>query len=375
MGKEGLTRREFMRFSGGLVAGFLLKGFTFEEALGLKERLQAERLKTPEELKVESIIKQTYQSYFREFVFGGRKLLLRIPFAERNERFSGQEIFMGGKGDPEILWQKIREIQKEPSFAEYQEVLLQPNEKLVLLNLPQKDYQIFSDKKKIEEIKARFRGNKMYPYEIKESASFSEIDNYNYYYLKRVGVDCSGFSFRFLRAIALQYGVDLYEEIGKKLGVKPEHAPLYIGTWYYNHWNTEGVEDKIINLRPGDLILFPDWRRPVVHSTVIQSIDFRKGRVRYVQCTDWVFDRVERGPHNSKIIFDLSFPEKSLSDPSLIWTQRLGPTFEGETCPYGNNSDGYRYLLPPYRGKVVRLKRVAELLKEKEPSYYINRID
>jgi hypothetical protein len=363
-----LTRRESLILGGAAIVNFLFEKSVFKELLG-----EEERLKTPEELRVESIIERTYQSYSREIVIGGRKFLLRIPFGQCAERFPSQEIFMGGKGDPENLWKKIGKLLNEPNFVRYQEELSKPGEKLVLFNLLQSSYQIFFDKQEIETIKTQFKGNELYPYEIKEISSLSEIDIYNYLYcLGRIGIDCAGFSFRFPRAIALQHGVDLYEELGKEWGIKPENVPLNIGTWYYNHWNTERVDDKIINLRPGDLILFPDRRRPVVHSAVIQSIDFQKGRVRYVQCTDWVFNREERGPHDSEIVFYPSFSEKSLSDSFLIWTQKLGPVFEGETCPYGNENDGFRYRLPPYRGKVVRLKRVAELLKKKEPLYYTN---
>ncbi len=374
MAKQRLSRREFLkRFSGALAAGPFLGSSALGEALGLEDRLRGERFKTPEELKVESIVERAYQLYFRETAAGGKRFLLRIPFGQRNERFSGQKIFMSGKGDPKSLWQKIRELLKEPGFAEYQEALLQPGRKLVLFNLPRKSYQTFSNEQEMEKTKARFKGNDLYPYEIKEDSSLSLIDIYNYLYcLGRVGVDCSGFSFYLQRFIALQYGIDLCEEIAKEWRVKSKDVPSWIGTWYYNRWNTERVDDKIINLRPGDLILFPDRRRPVVHSAVIRSIDLPRGSVRYVQCTDWVFNREERGPHASAVFFDRLFPEKSLSDPSLIWVQKLGPVFEGETCPYGNADDGFRYRLSSHRGKVVRLKRVAELLREKDPFYYKN---
>lgn len=363
--RKELSRREFLGGLAGLAASFLL-----ERPVFAKE----ERLKTPEELRVEAIVEQTYQRYFRKMVVGGREFLLRIPFGQWNERFTGQNIFMGGKGDPESNWQEIEELLKEPDFAEYQEALSQPGKLLALYYLPHRNFQIFTDEKEIEKIKAQFLGNEMYPYETKEDSSPSEIYFYNYFYLKKIGVDCSGFSFYFPRMIARQHGVDLCEEIGKKWGRKPEKIPLSIGTWYYNpkYGYAERVDDQIINLRPGDLILFPARRWENSHSAVIQSIDFKRGRVRYVQCTDWVFNREERGPHASEIIFDPAFPQMSLSDPFLVWTQRVGPVFESETCPYGTETDEFRYHLPPYKGKVARLKRVAEILKEKEPLYYTN---
>ena len=122
-------------------------------------------------------------------------------------------------------------------------------------------------------------------------------------------------------AIAFQYGVNLCKEIGK--------SPLYIGTWYYrNPWVADRIDDKIINLRAGDLILFPDRKRPVVHSAVIQSIDLQQGQIIYVQCTDWVFDRKQRGPHVSEINFDPYFSEMRLSGTSLVWMQKVGPDFD-----------------------------------------------
>lgn len=370
---ERISRREFIKKTARLGLGIVVPKVGGSLSKGEALSKTKERLKTPEELRVESIIEIAYQLYFRKMLIRGREFLLRIPFGQWNERFSGQNIFMGGKGDPESNWQRIEELSREPDFAEYQEALSQLGKILAFYYLPQRTYRIFSGEKEIEKIKARFRGNEMYPYETKEDSSLLEIYFYNYFYLKRVGVDCSGFSFRFPRAIALHHGVDPCEEIGQEWGVRPEKVPLYIGTWFYhNHRYAERVDDKIINLRPGDLILFPARQWEYSHSAVIQSIDLERGRVRYVQCTDWVFNREERGPHDSEIIFDPAFPQMSLSDPSLVWTQRVGPVFESETCPYGTRTDEFRYQLPPFKGKVARLRRVAEILREKEPLYYTN---
>lgn len=376
--EEKLTRRKFLKFSAAAAASFFLEGPPFEKRSPfeeVEESLQAGRLKTPEELRVESVVERAYRLYFREYVLGGKRVLLRIPFGQYAERFDGQNIFGGGKGEPEKLWVKIEELLKDESFAQYQEALSQPGRKLIHFNLPGRTYQMFFGEEQVGKLKVRLKGNELYPYEVKEDSQLSEIDIYNFLYcLGRVGVDCSGFSFYLQRYIGLEYGVDLCEEIGKRWRVPPERVPLYIGTWYYNPkcGNTERVDDKIINLRAGDLILFPARRWENSHSAVICSINLKAGAVRYVQDTDWVFDRKERGPHASAVYFDPSQPEKSLSDPSLTWTQELGPVFESETCPYGNETDRFRYLLPPYKGKVVRLKRMVEILSQKEPLYYTN---
>lgn len=376
MGKEKrLNRREFLQFSGAATAGFILEKSGFGRLLE-QEEPSRERLKTPEELRVEEILEEAYGLYFREHALGDKRLFLRIPFGQYGERFKGQPIFMGGKGNPESLWGKIDELLKDSCFADYQANLSKPGEKLILFSLPTKTYQIFWGEESVKKAKARFKGIEAYPYEIKGDSFCSEVDIYNYLYcLGRVGVDCSGFSFYFQRYLAFEHGVDLCEEIAKKWGVKdPKNIPLSIGTWYYNpkYGNTERVDDKILNLRAGDLILFPARRWEDSHSAVICSINLKSGVIRYVQDTDWVFDRKERGPHASAVYFDPSQPEKSLSDPFLTWTQELGPVFESETCPYGNETDHFRYLLPPYKGKVVRLKRIAEILSKKEPLYYKN---
>lgn len=321
------------------------------------------RSKTSEEVEITRAIERAYELYFREVSISGKKLQLRVPFGQQNERFPGQDIFGGGKATPWEAWVEIEKILDSEEFGQYIEALSRPGKKLIFLNLPQKKVEIIFDKEKIEIMKARFLGKETFPCEMREDAGFSEIDVYNYLYTKGVGVDCSGFSFFILRYLAFQYDVDLCQELGLR--------PVYIGTWIYNYWNTEEVDDRIINLRPGDVILFHCWNRPVCHSLVIGSIDFSKGEVTYYQCTDWVLHREERGPHLSKIFFDPAFPEKRLSDPEVVWEQKLGEIFPGEGCPYQGKTDGYRYLIRG-GGRIVRFKILTNLIRRRESFYYSN---
>jgi len=319
------------------------------------------RLKTAEELKVEAAIEQTFESYFREISISGKTLLIRIPFGLEKERFPGQRFFRGGKGTPQELWPKIIEELGSEEFKEYIRLLSQPGKKLVLLNLPEKSVQVIFDPKTIE--KLSFRRNKVYPTELKENAGFSEIDIYNYLYAKGIGIDCSAFSFNVLRSLGLQqYGLDLVK-------LTRTTDPIYIGTWIYNYWNIDEVNDRIINLRPGDVIQFHCWDQAFCHSAVIGKIDFTRGEITYYQCTDWVADRKERGPHESEIYFDPAFPERRLSDPRVIWEQRLGETFQGEGCPYQGRTDGYRYAIRG-GGRVVRFKILTNLIRKREPKFY-----
>lgn len=352
--QERYSRRRFLKKFGLLVGGLFIPDWIEDKQ---------PRIKTPEELEVEKIIEKGYQSYLRGIIIQGRELLIRIPFGQWGERFKNQPIFRGGKADPEILWQEIEKVLFCPHFAQYQEALSQPGEKLILFDVAKRTYQVFTKETKIAQIKTYYKGNNAFPYEIKKDSFISAIDIYNYLYcLRGLGVDCSGFAFYLQKLIASHYGVNLQEEIAKEFNRDPKS--LVIGTWYYR-FHGQRVDDKIINLRAGDIILFPDRKRPVVHSAVIQSIDFLNGKIRYVQCTDWVFDRSQRGPHESEIIFDPDFPEKSLKDPSLNWTKRLGADFENTPCPYGNETDGFRYRLIPYQGKVVRLPKKAAAAKVK----------
>jgi hypothetical protein len=94
----------------------------------------------------------------------------------------------------------------------------------------------------------------------------------------------------------------------------------------------------------------------MVHSAIIQSVDMRKGIVRYLQSTDEA-PLNERGVHESLIYFDSAHPETALSDPSLVWSQNRYPPFPGEQAS-AFSDDGERYRAYG-GGRVVRLRVLA----------------
>lgn len=350
------SKKGFYKISAGLLVFVLFFSLGF-----LKP--STPRLKTSEEARVERAIERAYRLYFRTVSISGKKLVLRVPFGQENERLPGQKFFKGGKAAPWEIWPVIFEILESDDFKDYIEKLSRPGAKLVFLDLPKKEVGVIFDKEEIRRKKAQFLGNEIYPCEFKKEAGFSEIDIYNYLYTKGVGVDCSGFSFFVLRYIGFQYGVDLRREIEKE-------SP-YIGTWVYNPWNTEEVSDRIVDLRAGDVIVVHCFNRPNCHSLIIGNIDYSQGIITYYQCTDWVADRGERGPHRSKIFFDPTHPEMRLSDPEVKWEQRVGETFLGEGCPYQGQTDGYRFSIRK-KGRIVRLKILADIIRQREPQYYTN---
>jgi len=377
MTQETVSRREFLRYA---FLGFLGLGAKPLFRFLPEQPLREERVKTREELNVERTINDTYRLFLGERTIQGKKLPIRVPFGEMNERYSGQSFVMAGKGNPKLLWENIDRLLTDADFLDYQNALSQPGKKLVLFDLPNRSFQVATDEDEINNLKSAFRNNLAHPYAVKEDGQLNETDVYNYLYSQGVGLDCSGFAFNVQRMIAQRYGIDLCQEIGNDLGIDPEDVPPQIGTDYYNDQKyAEVVDDRICNLRPGDIILFPSRKRDASHSAVILSINFRSGKITYVQNTDWVKDRNLRGPHYSEILFDTTNLDKTLYDSSSVWTHEFGAAFESEDCPWAGKTDGFRYRLDQdgglYRGKIVRLKKIKELILKKEKQYYTNLIN
>ncbi len=324
----------------------------------MKTEAQAFRIKTEEELQLERKIEEAFQSYLKEFTIGGKELLIRIPFGMQGERFPEQQFIKGGKGTPEELWPIIQQELASEKFAEYIEMLSLPGRKLVLFDLPERSIEFIFDPETIDSIPC---GDKAYPIEIKQAAGFCEIDVYNYLYTMGIGVDCSGFTFNILRSIGLLYGVDLVEKF--------DMEPIYIGNWIFNPWNVQIVEDRIPNLRPGDIIQFHSWIRQFDHSAIIGSIDFEKGEIVYYQTSDWIADRKERGPHASRILFDPAYSERRISDPDIVWDKRFGEAFVGEPYIYADTGDWYRYSIIRGGGRVVRFNAITNLIEVREPTF------
>jgi hypothetical protein len=133
------------------------------------------------------------------------------------------------------------------------------------------------------------------------------------------------------------------------------------------------VADRIENLRPGDVLLFRGSDGGLKHSAVIQSIDLKKGLIRYVQSTDWAIES-ERGVHKSVILFDPSRPQVSLRHYSVVWKHQVQPPFDGETEPrdWLTDRDRYAWYTAAGGSLVVRLRYLAEMLEKREPRFYAN---
>jgi hypothetical protein len=180
-------------------------------------------------------------------------------------------------------------------------------------------------------------------------------------------MDCSGFVWHVLTWIARQGGLDLGRSLSRTLGVRGGDNPAwYVGTSFFNSMSSHiiTVKDSIKNLRPADIILFRGSDGAMAHSAVIQSVDFKKGIIRYLQSTDEAPLR-ERGVHESFIHFDPAKPEASLSDPDLNWTQlRLAP-FPGEKdSPFSDDGKRYRAFGDLGGGRVVRLRSLIPVIEK-----------
>jgi hypothetical protein len=190
-----------------------------------------------------------------------------------------------------------------------------------------------------------------------------EADVYNYLYcVGWAGMDCSGFVWHVLSSIARHRGLDLDRALGRFLGApRGAEVSYYAGTWFYGSKSSQilPVEDRIANLRPGDILLFRSADGTMAHSAVIQSVDFSRGVIRYLQSTDEA-PREERGVHESAIHFDPAAPRTSLKDPGLRWTQARYAPFPGEqSSAFSDDGQRYRAYAERGGGRVVRLRLLS----------------
>lgn len=320
--------------------------------------------------RAEALLQQAYQECFRTFEIAGKRLTLRIPFGLWKERFATQDIHFWGKGNIEQIWEKNEEILKSPYFFGYLEDLQTPGEKVIYFDLPTRKFSLLTRTSLVETMKriyalreefnqtgnwrlvdkiaSLYPGNDAQVFLLKTDTNINETDIYHFLYsVGGIGIDCARFVYHCQQKI---FGNDLNIKLGRALGVSPENVHFNIGSWFYYPPKcrlVESVEDKISNLRPGDVIHFRG--RTGAHSVIIQSIDLGNRTIRYLQCTDWAKPE-ERGVHESFIYFDS--PNQHLKDAR--WTQELHPTFPGETAPYGWRNEGDRYR--GTNSMVVRLK-------------------
>jgi len=319
---------------------------------------------------IERVIEEAYRQCIRTKIIDGRVMNIRLPFAMNNDRDilleSRMEIFADGKGSPETLWPVIEEIIDSEEFANYISALSSGREKVIIFDIPEKRWSISTDLFIIARIKAgSYRGLPHRPFVLTSGRGALESDVYNYLYcIGYIGMDCSGFVWHVLNYIGRQGGVDLGRALSATLGVPHGADPSrYVGTSFFSSRNSQiiAVNDEIRSLRPADIILFRDIDGVIVHSAVIQSIDFTNGIIRYLQCNN-VAPPDERGVHDSFIYFDPANPSVSLKDPSLHWTQKRFPPFPGEEIPWADDGERYRFTLQG-GGRVVRLRALIPVIE------------
>lgn len=321
---------------------------------------------------VEAVIEGAFRECFKTYIIDGKVMTLRMPFAQNNERSELADaelpIAGGGKSDPSLLWNEIESILGSVDFHSYTSMLRDGREKVIIFDLPTRTWKISVDLFDIARMKAgAYRGLPHRPYVLHAGNGMGETDIYNYLYcIGRLGMDCSGFVWHVLSYTAARGGVDLGKELRRTLRVpRGAEASLYVGARFFDSKSSalEAVNDSIKNLRPGDIILFRGEDGTAVHSAVIQSINFKTGRVRYLQSTDEA-PQEERGVHESFIYFDPAHPEKSLKDSTVIWTQKRFSPFPGEKAS-AFSDDGLRYRAYGALGggRVVRLRAMAKPLE------------
>ena len=322
---------------------------------------------------VERVIEEAYRLCFKTRIIGGQVMNLRMPFAENHERDllteKSWDFLGGGKAKAEKLWPVIEGIIDSGPFEEYVKTLSSGREQVIIFDISTRKWSSTTDLFDIARMKAgSYRGLPHRPYVLATGRGITDSDVYNYLYcIGLVGMDCSGFVWHVLSYIGQQGGIDLGSIISKDMklprGIDPS---LFVGTWFFNSKSTNitSVNDRIRNLRPADIILFRGPDGAMAHSAIIQSIDFSKGTIRYLQCTDEA-PLAERGVHESLIRFNPANPGISLSDPGLTWTQKRFAPFPGEKdSPFSDDGERYRAFHEQGGGRVVRIKALVPVIEK-----------
>jgi hypothetical protein len=322
---------------------------------------------------IEKFIEEAYRTCFITRIIDGKIMNIRMPFAESNERDllidTSWEIIDGGKGSPSALWPVIKNLIDSEDFARYVQTLGDGREQVIIFDIPGKSWQSSRDMFDIARMKAgSYRGLPHQPYVFATGKGVEETDVYNYLYcVGYAGIDCSGFVWHVLTYAARKGGLDLGNAMRRSLGAPRNEDPArYVGTAFFNSRSPQitAVQDRIKNLRPADIILFRAADGQMAHSAIIQSIDFRKGVIRYLQCTDEA-PLDERGVHESFIYFDPAKPDISLSDTRLNWTQQRQAPFPGERAsPFSDDGERYRAYSRLGGGRVVRLIPMTQLIEK-----------
>ncbi len=349
--------------------------------LELPRPVAVHRIKTEEELKVESLIAALARPYFRDVRVGDATLAVRMPFGLDDERGASpgfhQAFLLEGKGTPVELWPAIDEALASKDFARYAAAITSPGRKVVLFDLTRRAWALRRDPQLLGRMEVgRYPGTPTRIYVARDGDPLTGADLYNYLYaVASIGVDCSGFSWRVESELARAFGIDMDQALAKRWRLAPDRVRGVVGLWFFDPASlmTDSIADRIEDLRPGDMILFRGSDGRIKHSAVIESIDFEAGVIHYLQSTDWAV-RDERGVHRSEIRFDPARPAVSLRHYSVHWLQQVRPPFEGEVEPRDWRDDGDRYRWYPDAGgsMIVRPRFLAAALLDGEPAYYVN---
>jgi hypothetical protein len=321
---------------------------------------------------IEKVLEEAYRACFITRIIDGKVMNIRLPFAENNERDllaeTSWEMIDGGKGSPNALWPAIKEILDSEDFELYVKTLGNGHEQVIIFDIPGKSWQSSRDMFDIARMKAgSYRGLPHRPYVFASGKGIEETDVYNYMYcVGYAGIDCSGFVWYALTYAARQGGMDLGNTLRRSLGAPRNRNPArYVGTSFFNSKSPQitPVADRIRNLRPGDIILFRGANGEMAHSAIIQSVDFKTGVIRYLQCTDEA-PLYERGVHESFIYFNPARTDILLSDTSLNWTQQRQAPFPGERAsPFSDDGKRYRAYRELGGGRVVRLGLLTQIIE------------
>jgi hypothetical protein len=322
---------------------------------------------------VESVIEEAYRQCFKTYIIGERVMNLRMPFAQNYERSElvnhSWEFIGGGKANPVFLWSIISELLASEDFISYAKTFQDGREKVAIFDIPSQTWTTSRDLFDVARMKAgSYRGLPHRPYVLTSGNEIHNTDVYNYLYcIGWVGMDCSGFVWHVLNYTAKAGGLDLGSTLRNVIGVPRGADPAYYaGTWFFNSNSREiiSVDDTISNLQPADVILFRGADGTMVHSAVIQSVDFEQGIIRYLQCTDEA-PLEQRGVHESFIYFDPEKPNLQLSDVNITWQQKRYPPFPGEKAsPFSDDGERYRAYSELGGGRIIRLRSVAALIKK-----------
>jgi hypothetical protein len=319
---------------------------------------------------IETVIEDAYRLCFKTVIVDGKVMNLRVPFAKNHERDSlvegGWEFLGKGKSDSAALWPVITASFETEDFAYYVEMLKSGREQVVIFDIAARKWSVSQDIFDIARMKAgSYHGLPHRPYVFVHGNGVEQSDIYNYLYcIAWTGMDCSGFVWHTLSYTAKQAGFDLGATLRRALGVPRGADPsFFAGTAFYNSKSREiiAVNDTIKNLKPADILLFRSTDGSMAHSAIIQSVDFSRGIIRYLQNTDEA-PLAERGVHESFIYFNPKLTNVSLKDASLMWSQKRFSPFPGEKAS-AFSDDGQRYRAYG-GGRVVRLRSMSPVIEK-----------